>query len=197
MGKIFYIMGKSASGKDTVYHHLCDDKSLGLRTVTLYTTRPRREGETDGVEYHFIDDEGVEKLGQQGLIIELRAYHTVHGIWKYLTADDGQICPGEQDYLMIGTLESYKKMREYFGKEFLVPIYIETEDGERLIRAVKREQKEPRPRYAELCRRFLADSEDFSEEKLKECGITLKFENRELEDCIQKVKLFISNIINT
>ena len=53
MGKIFYIMGKSASGKDTVYHRLCDDKSLGLHTVTLYTTRPRREGETDGVEYHF------------------------------------------------------------------------------------------------------------------------------------------------
>lgn len=62
---------------------------------------------------------------------------------------------------MIGTLESYEKMREYYGADSLVPLYIEVEDGERLLRAVKREQMQEQPKYQELCRRFLADAVSF------------------------------------
>ena len=53
MGKIFYIMGKSSSGKDTIYSRLLQDSELGLSRIVLYTTRPMREGETEGKEYHF------------------------------------------------------------------------------------------------------------------------------------------------
>ena len=56
MPEIAFIMGKSASGKDKIYKTLIEDESLKLNTVTLYTTRPMRSGETDGVEYHFVDD---------------------------------------------------------------------------------------------------------------------------------------------
>lgn len=45
MGKIFYIMGKSASGKDRIYSILSKDESLGLKRLVLYTTRPIRAGE--------------------------------------------------------------------------------------------------------------------------------------------------------
>lgn len=51
MGKIFYVMGKSASGKDTIYKEL-RERIPELKTVVLYTTRPIRDGETEGVEYH-------------------------------------------------------------------------------------------------------------------------------------------------
>lgn len=44
MGKIFYIMGKSSSGKDTIYRRLLEDKELELRNIILYTTRPMRQG---------------------------------------------------------------------------------------------------------------------------------------------------------
>lgn len=57
---------------------------------------------------------------------------------------------------MIGTLESYYGMREYFGEEQLIPIYIEVEDGLRLERALCRERQQKEPKYAEMCRRFLA-----------------------------------------
>ena len=50
MGKIYYMMGKSSSGKDTIYKDIRKDLPE-LKTLTLYTTRPMREGEKDGVEY--------------------------------------------------------------------------------------------------------------------------------------------------
>ena len=91
MGKIFYIMGKSASGKDNIYSRLAAHKELNLKTLVLYTTRPIRAGEQDGKNYYFADDAKLEEFRKNGNLIEARAYHTVHGIWTYFTADDGQV----------------------------------------------------------------------------------------------------------
>ena len=55
-------------------------------------------------------------------------------------------------------------MQNYFGKENVIPIYIQVDDGVRLERALERERTQKEPKYAELCRRFLADEKDFSEE---------------------------------
>ena len=60
MGKIFYIMGKSAVGKDRIYSVLRRDKELNLKNLLLYTTRPIRKGERDGVDYYFIDEEQIQ-----------------------------------------------------------------------------------------------------------------------------------------
>ena len=97
------------------------------------------------------------------------------------------------DYLGIGTLESYVKMREYYGKETVCPVYIEVEDGERLARALKRERGQEIPRYEEMCRRFLADQEDFSEEKIAAAGITRKFQNVDLEECVEEIAEYIKH----
>ncbi len=167
MAKIIYLMGKSSTGKDTIYKRLLKESALGLQTIVPYTTRPIREGERNGVEYNFTDEEGFKRLFSQGKIIEERAYHTFHGLWRYFTVDDGQIRITDNDYIMIGTLESYQRMREYFGKDRVLPILIELDDGIRLQRALNREKKQRNPKYEEMCRRFLADSEDFAEEKLR------------------------------
>lgn len=187
MGKIFCLMGKSSCGKDTIYKRILSDGFLPLKTLIPYTTRPARDEETNGVEYYFLTDEEQQQLARQGKIIELRAYHTVHGIWKYFTVNDHQINLAQHHYLIIGTLESYLKLRDYFGKEFLVPLYIELEDGERLQRALNRERIQSRPKYKELCRRFLADEEDFSQEKLTQAGITDSFVNQDLDICTRKI----------
>ena len=186
MGKIYYIMGKSSSGKDPLFKAVCD-RMPELRTVTLYTTRPAREGERDGVEYFFVSDDQLGKYTEQGKVIELRTYNTIHGEWKYATIDDGQINLDEADYLMIGTLESYKKLCAYYGKDMLVPIYIEVEDGERLSRALIRERQQATPRYAEMCRRFLADTEDFSEENLEAAGIRKRYYNNDRMKCLEEI----------
>lgn len=184
-GKIYFVMGKSASGKDTIYKKLLE-RIPELKTIIPYTTRPMREGEKEGAEYHFTDEASLQEMWEMGKVIEKRTYHTMYGPWSYATVDDGQIDLREGNILMIGTLESYQSIRSYFGRENTVPLYIEVEDGERLERALNREKQQKCPRYAELCRRFLADEEDFSEEKLAEAGITARdrYENRELEKCL-------------
>lgn len=191
MGKIYCLMGKSSTGKDTIYKELLEDSTLSLKKIIPYTTRPVREGEQEGVEYFFCDENKVLELEKQGKIIELRAYNTVHGIWKYFTANDSQIDLKHQSCLMIGTLESYVKIRDYFGNEKVLPIYIEVEDGERLTRALTREKQQSEPKYEELCRRFLADAKDFSEEKLAEAGITKRFVNNNLEETKAEIRAYI------
>lgn len=186
MGKIFYVMGKSASGKDTVYKLLLERNS-DLKTVVLYTTRPIRDGEREGVEYHFSTAEALRKARESGHLIEERTYDTIFGPWSYFTIDDGQFDLENHNYLMIGTLESFEKMQEYFGKEVMVPIYICVEDGVRLFRALDREQKQKEPKYSELCRRYLADEKDFCEENLERCGIIRRYENRDLEVCLKEI----------
>lgn len=192
MGKIYYIIGKSSSGKDTLFKELLA-RIPGLFKVVPYTTRPVREGEKNGVEYYFIDDDTVQKMESEGRIIELRAYNTACGVWKYLTADDGQIDLVKGSYLLIGTLESYEKMVQYYGADQVVPLYIEVEDGERLSRALARERRQPCPRYKELCRRYLADEEDFSEEKLSRLGIKRRFCNDHMEHCLEEITEVIYN----
>lgn len=192
MGKIYYIIGKSSSGKDTIFKELLA-RIPQLKRVVPYTTRPVREGEENGVEYFFTDEEQVQKLEQAGRIIELRAYDTACGVWKYFTADDGQIDLEAGNYLMIGTLEAYEKMIQYYGAEKIIPLYIEVEDGERLSRALARERQQAQPKYKELCRRFLADEEDFSEEKLGRLGIDRRFCNEDIEHCLGEIIEVIYN----
>jgi guanylate kinase len=188
-------MGKSASGKDTLYQRLLEDPQLKLHQIVLYTTRPIRQGEEQGREYFFTDEKKLREIEAQGHLIELRSYDTVQGIWHYFTADDGQIHLEEQDYLGIGTLESYRKMKAYYGEETMVPLYIEVEDGDRLMRALTREKKQKSPDYAEVCRRFLADSRDFSEENLLEAGITHRFLNANLEECMAEIEKKINSML--
>ena len=189
MSKIFYFMGKSASGKDTIFKRI-KERMPNLKTIVIYTTRPIREGEQEGVEYYFVDEKRLAELEAQGKVIELRAYNTVHGVWKYFTVDDGQF-DGDENYIAIGTLESYAKMLAYMGTDSLVPIYIDVDDGVRLLRAVERERKQKEPKYEELCRRFLADAQDFSEENLKRMGITHYYLNDNMENCVQEIMLCI------
>ncbi len=197
MPEIAFIMGKSASGKDKIFHRMVEDTELGLQTVVTYTTRPMRVGETDGMEYHFVTDEQALQMKAENKIVEMREYNTVYGVWRYFTADDGQIqllqieptTEEKRRYIVIGTLEAYEEFCKYYGKEHILPIYIEVDDGIRLSRALNREMKQEKPLYEEMCRRFLADAEDFKEENIQKAGIKKRFlNNGELEDCIAKVR---------
>lgn len=195
MGKIYCVMGKSSSGKDSIYHEIMEKGALGLKPIIPYTTRPIRDGEQDGREYHFCTEDTVQRLQDAGRIMELRAYNTVYGVWKYFTVDDERIDLSKNNYLYIVTLKGYTKIREYFGADRVVPIYIEVEDGERLMRAIAREQKQEVPKYEEMCRRFLADSADFCDEKLVEAGVVRRFQNNDFVQTVQEVTAYIADEI--
>ena len=192
MGKVFCIMGKSGSGKDTIFKEIIKDNSLNLKKIVGYTTRPKRVEENDGVEYNFIDDGMINKFIQKNKVIELRKYDTVNGIWYYGTMDDGQINLQTNSYIVISTLESYSSFKKYFGSNNVIPLYIDVDDGIRLQRILNREMSEDSPNYKEICRRFIADSEDFSNKNLKLNGIEKIYSNNNLVECIADVK---NNII--
>ena len=192
MGKLYVIMGKSATGKDTVVEklqeRLTEKYGKGLRQIVDYTTRPVREHEQNGVDYHFVTIEQMEELKAAGKVIECRCYQTIHGPWYYFNVDDGQFDLERENCLMITTLEGYAQIKEYFGEEKVVPLYLEISDRTRMHRAMEREDKQSQPKYAELCRRFLADNEDFTEERLTELGITTRYSNEDLEECLQMLE---------
>ena len=195
MAKLYVIMGKSSSGKDTIYSKIKEDERVNFNNVIMYTTRPMREGEVDGREYYFTNEDSVSDYEKTGKIIELRAYNTIHGVWKYFTLDDGQIdLSTDNKYLIIATLEAYKKYLKYYGSNVVVPIYIEVDDAVRIHRALAREDAQANPKYAEMCRRYLADEQDFSEEKIMEAGIVKRYQNITLDQCITDI---VSDIIES
>lgn len=191
MGKIVHLMGKSSTGKDTIYREILRGGELELQVIVPYTTRPVRAGEVQGKQYFFVEEEEFQNLKKSGKVVEDRGYHTCHGLWRYFTVDDGRIDLQKHNYIIIGTLESYVKCREYFGEDKLIPVLIELDDGERLQRALNRERKQEYPKYEEMCRRFLADSEDFSEDNIEKAGITKRFYNDNLERCIKEINSYI------
>ena len=68
---------------------------------------------------------------------------------------------------------------------------MEVVDGDRLIRANHREKGQQVPKYEEMCRRFLADASDFSEEKLREAGITRRFINDDMDTVLAEISEYI------
>ena len=159
MGRLFCLVGKSGSGKDTLYRAILERAQGTLRPVVPWTTRPRRSGEQEGREYHFVTEQTMRQMEEEGRILEQRAYQTMAGTWYYFTADfslDGGDC------LMINTPQGVDRLRRHFGQERVIACYLQVEEGELLRRSLMREERQQTRRYGELCRRFLADQRDFA-----------------------------------
>lgn len=103
-------------------------------------------------------------------IIESRFYDTVYGRWYYFTAKDSQLTLEKHDYLVIGTLASYIKTRDYFGADKVVAIYIDLEDGERLSRALRREKSRSSQDLRRCARLFYCGYEGLFGRKFDEGG---------------------------
>lgn len=193
MGNFIYIMGKSAAGKDTIAHLI--KVKLNLENYVMYTTRPMRAGEQEGQDYFYTTEEKIEEFRNKGKVIESRTYQTMHGPWTYATINDEQL-QSDKDIIGLGTLESYRSVREYFlrnGKNNLLPVYIEVDEEERRKRAIKREKQQQNPKWEEMERRLIADNIDFSEENLRAAGIKegQRFKNYNLDTCVDEIIKYI------
>lgn len=179
--KIFIILGKSASGKDTVFQRIC--RECNLNPIVYYTTRPRRAGEIDGKDYFYVSDSCILAAEKNGTLIEKRVYDTVKGLWTYATINDGQF-DTEKDSIIVLPPKGYESFVEYFGKSRVVPIFIHVPDGIRLRRSIERDERQECPNYLETCRRFLADTEDF---KNLHIDANHTFENDDIDLCVENI----------
>ena len=201
MKNLFYIMGKSSSGKDTIYKRI--NEKIKTNNYVSYTTRPRRDGEINKIDYNFITIDDLKKLEKEGKVIESRKYNVINkfgkkDIWFYATINDNQWL-NDGIFLTIGTLESYQSFLKYLKdnnnfKLNIFPIYIVIDEKTRLERALNREKTQVNPNYEEMKRRLEADNKDYSEIKLKEAFISdaQTFENYDIEKCTNKILQYIN-----
>ena len=186
---ILMFIGPSSSGKDTFFKPILEEFSL--KPIILSTTRPMREGETDGLTYHFISMDEMNRLEKEKKLVERRDYHTVNGLWSYATCAEN-INLGK-NYLVVNTWAAYQKYVEFYGPEMLTPIYFSMDDGLRLERALLREKMQDNPNYAEVCRRFLKDSEDFTEDCIKKYNPYVIDNNGTYETIVERLSDYVTS----
>jgi len=191
MGYIYCLVGKSGTGKDTVMEQILADKDLKIEKIVPYTTRPKRENEIEGVNYHYVDIPKMEQMEREGLIIERRSYDTVHGIWNYFTADKD--IDRQKDYIIITTQEALGRFVEKFGQDNIYVIYLQLDDKVRLERCIAREAMQEKPNFKEVCRRFLTDEDDFDENVLRNFKNCMFVDTISTSDACDKIKEEIKN----
>ena len=185
MGKIFCIIGKSASGKDVVCSMLLEQKK-SLKRMMSYTTRPAGKDEIDGTHYRFVNEEFIAEKEREGVLIEKSVRDTEYGPALYATIDDGSITFNNGSYLAIRDPAGAQKIKEYYGAKNVVVIHIVVDDGIRLMRALTREMTQPYPKYADMCNRYLDDERDFAN---VQCDFVC--ENVDLFKCVEELKKII------
>ena len=188
MGKIVLFMGPSSSGKNIIKSRLIKDNKFALKEIIMSTTRPKRTGEIEGREYYFKTEKEMLELEKEGKIIERRTYDTAYGPWHYFTTSSS-IDLENYNYVGDNTLEGLDQFVKFYGIENIISILIKVDDGIRLQRALDREKREKDPKYQELCRRFLADSIDFSKKNISKIPITsIIYNNSSLDNTMQEVE---------
>lgn len=161
--KIIFFIGPSGSGKDTYFARVLKDYQV--QPIVLFTNRPMREGEQNGREYNFVTLEQLDLLEKQNLLVERRNYDTKYGLWSYATSKEN-IYLDKYNYVTPNTWEAYSQFLKHYSNNSLIPLYFQLDEGIRFGRCLDRERKSGNGKYAEMCRRFLSDSNDFTQEMI-------------------------------
>ena len=192
--KIFALLGYSSVGKDTILKQVLKDMD-DVKPIISTTTRPMRKGETEGVEYYFIDDTEFFRRGTD--FVEQRIYHTKvkeNGVEKEATWRYGiERMELEKDDYLIVIVDSvgYKELKNYVGNNKIVPIFISAPQEELKARALARGDLE-----AEVDRRLKDDYERFMDFRVRTVYHEVKNTNGRLEEAIKEVEGIITKHIN-
>ena len=158
MRKIFAVMGKASTGKDTLTKMLSE--TLELPIALSFTTRPMRVGEKQGVEYNFISDSDFWDLHGCDLLAEYTSYEVASGeTWHYgLTKEELE----KAEYvLVIVNPDGFRQLTKIYGDK-VCSILIDAPADVRIKRYLDRDTV-TEEKAEECCRRFLADNKDFKD----------------------------------
>ena len=192
--KIFALLGYMGVGKDTILKQVLKDMD-DVKPIISTTTRPMRKGETEGVEYYFIDDTEFFRRGTD--FVEQRIYYTKvkeNGVEKDATWRYGiERAELEKDDYLIVIVDSvgYKELKNYVGNNKIVPIFISAPQEELKARALARGDLE-----AEVDRRLKDDYERFMDFRVRTVYHEVKNGEGRLEEAIKEVENIITKHIN-
>lgn len=153
--KLIAIIGRSASGKDHLFRHtLINNPSLN--PVIHYTTRPRRDGEVDGKDYFFVTETEFQRKEDNYEFFSITSFRD----WRY-GVDSRSFDPNKVNIGIFNPFEISQLYRFFKDKFQLFIIETHAEEQARYNRSLERLKPFDEEGLKELCRRNLADEEDF------------------------------------
>lgn len=167
---LIILMGKTASGKDTIQRELAD--TYGYEQLMSSTDRPMRPGEEYGVEYNFRTSSELNKMIANGKMLECRTYEVVNksgntDIWRYGLEKPHDMDIENKKYVTVLPPSAIKSVMENVPADSNVQLYyLNTPDDIRKGRCLKRGDFNER----EWNRRLVTDSKDFSPDIIKNLG---------------------------
>lgn len=174
------LLGKSASGKDTVVNNLIHNY-YGYEKIITWTTRPMRPGEKQDITYHFTDDEDFEEKIEEGFFAEWKKYNSVFGTWYYGTAVQ-DITNNLNNKIIILTPSGYEDIKEYINNEEILSVYLDSS-----LRTLYKRLKFRGDNPKEIKRRLLHDIKDFKGIKNK-VNVVIKNNTRDLDELTELIK---------
>lgn len=129
----YILVGKSGSGKDYTSKLL---QNKGNRPIILYTTRPIRSNEKDGIDYHFVSEQEFINMIDNNELVSYNSYNTVFGIWYYGIKKEVL----DYDYVIVLDIKDVDNFINYYGKENTKVVLIKCSDDIRMQRAMKRDK---------------------------------------------------------
>lgn len=175
---IIALFGPAGSGKDFIQNRSVE--VLDLHKIISCTTRPRREGEVDGIAYHFLDIYDFALKVDKKEMLETTCFRD----WYYGTSIDAL----SKDKINIGVfnIQGIKNLLKD-SRLLVFPVFIQCADKIRLERQLDREKN---PDCVEICRRFLTDKEDFKE-------INFNYTSIRNEGRVDEVDKMMKNLVKT
>lgn len=158
MGKLFCIIGKFASGKDTVCN-IIKNKMPHLTHFVGYSSMPSDTPED--ASYRFVSQDEINKIKTQNKIICSRTKENGGDMWESVIVDDGTVDFSKGSYVSIRDPFEVQSLKDYYGSDKVVTIMLTVNDGIRMIRAISREMTKVTPNYKAVCEKFLDDEKDF------------------------------------
>ena len=174
------LLGKSASGKDTVVNNLIHNY-YGYEKIITWTTRPMRPGEKQDLTYHCTDDEDFEEKIEEGFFAEWKKYNSVFGTWYYGTAVQ-DITNNPNNKIIILTPSGYEDIKEYINNEEILSVYLDSS-----LRTLYKRLKFRGDNPKEIKRRLLHDIKDFKGIKNK-VNVVIKNNTRDLDELTELIK---------
>lgn len=150
--KIVALMGEAGSGKDTILHRIMEKYPSYFNEIISCTTRPPRQGEKEGVNYHFLSVEDFIRKILNGDMLEATEFNG----WHYGT--DSQSLTIDKINIGVFNPKGVRCLQEDENIELYV-FYVRAAGKQRLLRQLNREEN---PDVDEIIRRYKADTEDFS-----------------------------------
>lgn len=132
---ITIFVGSSASGKSVISKKMVED--YGCKEIVSYTTREKRPGERNGVDYHFVSENDFKAMIDGGQFVEYEQYN--QNRW-YGTSIESirEAAKSDKMYVAVLTPSGLRAIKRHISEKYLVSVLVECDLNERVIRYTNR-----------------------------------------------------------